>query len=25
MAEILLEPPDPQWVASFFEQQAVGD
>ena len=25
MAEILLEPPDPEWVADFFEQQAAGD
>jgi diadenosine tetraphosphatase ApaH/serine/threonine PP2A family protein phosphatase len=25
MAQILLEPPDPEWVASFFEQQAAGD
>jgi putative phosphoesterase len=25
MAEILLEPPDPGWVASFFEQQAASD
>jgi putative phosphoesterase len=24
MAQILLEPPDPEWVASFFEQQAAG-
>jgi putative phosphoesterase len=24
MAQILLEPPDPGWVASFFEQQAAG-
>jgi putative phosphoesterase len=24
MAEILLEPPDPAWVANFFEQQAAG-
>ena len=24
MAEILLDPPDPEWVASFFEQQAAG-
>ena len=25
VAQILLEPPDPEWVASFFEQQAAGD
>jgi diadenosine tetraphosphatase ApaH/serine/threonine PP2A family protein phosphatase len=25
MAQILLEPLDPEWVASFFEQQAAGD
>ncbi len=25
MAQILLEPPDPEWVATFFEQQAAGD
>jgi putative phosphoesterase len=25
MAQILLEPPDPKWVADFFEQQAAGD
>jgi putative phosphoesterase len=25
MAEILLEPPDPEWVASFFEQRAAGN
>jgi putative phosphoesterase len=25
MAKILLEPPDPEWVADFFEQQAAGD
>jgi diadenosine tetraphosphatase ApaH/serine/threonine PP2A family protein phosphatase len=25
MAQILLEPPDPEWVADFFEQQAAGD
>jgi putative phosphoesterase len=25
LAEILLEPPDPEWVARFFEQQATGD
>jgi putative phosphoesterase len=24
MAQILLEPPDPKWVADFFEQQAAG-
>ncbi len=24
MAEILLEPPDPEWAATFFEQQAAG-
>jgi putative phosphoesterase len=24
MAEILLDPPDPEWVADFFEQQAGG-
>ena len=24
MAEMLLEPPDPKWVADFFEQQAAG-
>jgi diadenosine tetraphosphatase ApaH/serine/threonine PP2A family protein phosphatase len=24
MAQILLEPPDPEWVADFFEQQAAG-
>src|ERR671938_1299430 len=24
MAESLLEPPDPAWVAEFFERQAVG-
>jgi putative phosphoesterase len=24
MAQILLEPPDPKWVADFFEQQATG-
>jgi diadenosine tetraphosphatase ApaH/serine/threonine PP2A family protein phosphatase len=23
MAEILLEPPDPEWVADFFEEQAA--
>jgi len=22
VAQILLEPPDPEWVADFFEQQA---
>jgi putative phosphoesterase len=25
MAEILLEPPDPEQVSTFFEQQAIGD
>ena len=25
MAQILLQPPDPEWVAAFFEQQAAGD
>ena len=25
MAQILLEPPDPEWVATFFEQQAARD
>lgn len=25
MAEILLEPPDPEWVANFFEEQAASD
>ncbi len=25
MAQILLEPPDPEWVADFFQQQAAGD
>jgi diadenosine tetraphosphatase ApaH/serine/threonine PP2A family protein phosphatase len=25
VAQILLEPPDPEWVAHFFEQQAAGD
>ena len=25
VAKILLEPPDPEWVATFFEQQAAGD
>jgi putative phosphoesterase len=25
MAEILLESPDPEWVADFFEEQAAGD
>jgi hypothetical protein len=25
MAEILLEPPDPERVADFFEQRAAGD
>jgi hypothetical protein len=25
MAEILLEPPNPERVADFFEQQAAGD
>jgi putative phosphoesterase len=25
MAQILLDPPDPEWVARFFEQQAAGD
>ena len=25
MAQILLEPPDPGWVADFFEQQAAGN
>jgi putative phosphoesterase len=25
MAQILLEPPDPEWVADFFEHQAAGD
>jgi putative phosphoesterase len=25
MAQILLEPPDPEWVARFFEQQATSD
>jgi putative phosphoesterase len=25
MAQILLEPPDPEWVADYFEQQAAGD
>jgi hypothetical protein len=24
-ARILLAPPDPEWVADFFEQQAAGD
>ena len=24
MAQILLEPPDPEWVATFFERQATG-
>jgi len=24
IAEILLEPPDPEWVADFFELQAAG-
>jgi diadenosine tetraphosphatase ApaH/serine/threonine PP2A family protein phosphatase len=24
MVEILLEPPDPEWVADFFEQRAAG-
>ena len=24
MAQVLLQPPDPEWVASFFERQAVG-
>jgi predicted phosphodiesterase len=25
LVQILLEPPDPEWVADFFEQQAAGD
>ena len=25
MAQVLLEPPDPEWVADFFEQRAAGD
>jgi putative phosphoesterase len=25
VAQILLHPPDPEWVANFFEQQAAGD
>jgi diadenosine tetraphosphatase ApaH/serine/threonine PP2A family protein phosphatase len=25
VAQILLEPPDPEWVADFFEQQAARD
>jgi putative phosphoesterase len=25
MVQILLEPPDPEWVADYFEQQAAGD
>jgi diadenosine tetraphosphatase ApaH/serine/threonine PP2A family protein phosphatase len=25
MAQILLEPPNPEWVADFFEQQAARD
>src|SRR3712207_4812875 len=25
IAEILLEPPDPKWVAAFFEEQAAGN
>jgi putative phosphoesterase len=25
IAEILLEPPDPEWVADFFEEQAAGN
>jgi hypothetical protein len=25
MAQILLEPPDPEWVADIFEHQAAGD
>jgi putative phosphoesterase len=25
LAQILLEPPDPEWVADFFEQQAAGN
>jgi putative phosphoesterase len=25
LVEILLEPPDPEWVADFFEHQAAGD
>ena len=25
VAQILLEPPDPEWVADFFEQRAAGD
>jgi putative phosphoesterase len=25
VAQTLLEPPDPEWVADFFEQQAAGD
>ena len=25
VAQVLLEPPDPEWVADFFEQQAAGD
>jgi putative phosphoesterase len=25
VAQILLDPPDPEWVADFFEQQAAGD
>jgi putative phosphoesterase len=25
MAQILLEPPDPEWVTEFFEHQAAGD
>ncbi len=24
-AQILLDPPDPEWVADFFEHQAAGD
>ena len=25
VAQILLDSPDPEWVADFFEQQAAGD
>ena len=25
MVQVLLEPPDPEWVADFFEQRAAGD
>ena len=25
MAQILLEPRDPEWIADFFEHQAAGD